>query len=183
MERETILKLAAEAGFAMAEVIDADQVVMVPEYRKFCEENRCGNYGKNYGCPPACGSVQDMMDRVRGCRRAIVFQSKTPVKDITDGAETKLIKKMHTRMTLKAMELLEKNGMCMDGFPIMAGPCNLCDVCKMPEGKPCPHENLRFSCLSAYCVDAAKLAEACGMELKWNGEEVSFFSLYVFDRK
>lgn len=57
---------------------------------------------------------------------------------------------------------------------IMCGPCNLCDACNMPEGKPCVQEQNRFSCLSAYCIDAAKMAKHCNMDMQWNGDVVSF---------
>ena len=63
----------------------------VPEFRKFCEQNDCGNYGKNYACPPACGTPEEMEEKVRKYENALVFQSRTPVKDIFDDAETKAI--------------------------------------------------------------------------------------------
>ena len=116
-------------------------------------------------------------------RQAVVFQSRTPVNNIFDDAETKQIKKIHTRMTLRTVEELKRRGLDEDGMFIMCGPCNLCDVCNMPEGKPCVQEQNRFSCLSAYCIDAAKMAKHCNMDMQWNGDVVSFFSMYLFDKK
>lgn len=34
-------------GFSDAAVMDTDNLVFMPEYRVFCEENACGNYDKN----------------------------------------------------------------------------------------------------------------------------------------
>lgn len=182
MEKDRVIALAKEAGFAAAEVISTNDLKFAHEFRKYCEDNACGNYNRNYGCPPYCGTPQEMEDKVMKYRQAVVFQSKTPVEDVLDNSVTKKIKKKHTQMTMKTMEALREHGLIMDGMPIMAGPCNLCDTCGMPEGKPCIHEQKRFSCLSAYCVDAVALAQTCGMEMKWNGDVVSFFSLYLFDR-
>ena len=47
-----MLDKALANGFAKAAVIDAKELVYVPEYRKFCEENLCGNYNKLPVCPP-----------------------------------------------------------------------------------------------------------------------------------
>lgn len=183
MDEKKIIEIAEEAGFVKAAVMSTGDLVFVHEFRTFCEQNACGNYGNNYGCPPYCGTPKEMENKVMEYRRAIVFQSRTSVEDIFDDSETKKLKKMHTNMTLRAMENLKNAGLQMDGFPVMCGPCNYCNTCRIQEQKPCNHEKMCFSCLSAYCVDAAQMAKYCEMEMQWNGDVVSFFSLYVFDRK
>ena len=56
MQKEEMESLAREAGFTNTAVIPADQLVFDPSLRKYCEDNLCGNYGKNYSCPPECGT-------------------------------------------------------------------------------------------------------------------------------
>lgn len=183
MELQVIDKVIREEGFEKAVEISTDELVFVPEYRQFCEQNACGNYNKNYACPPYSGTPEEMKDRVLNYRRCIVFQSKTAVKDAFDNQEMKKLKKRHTQMTLQAMKDLKADGMDMNGFPIMCGPCNFCKTCTMPSGEPCVNEEMRFSCLSAYCIDVGKLAASCDMEIEWTGNAVYYFSLYVFDKK
>jgi predicted metal-binding protein len=183
MDEIKIYEIADEQGFSAAMVIDTDDLQFVPEFRVFCEENDCGNYGKNYGCPPDCGTTQQMKERVLSFRKAVVFQSRAQVENLMDPAQTKPLKKDHINRTRRAMKRMEEEGMKMDGFAIMCGPCNFCSTCAIQEGKPCPHEDKRFSCLSAYCINATELAAHCGMEMQWGGNVASFFSMYVFDRK
>lgn len=183
MEEKRMNEAARKAGFEKAALIPVKDLVFHHEFRKFCEENACGNYGKNYGCPPYCGTPQEMEDKVRGYDKALVFQSRTLVKDIFDDQETKKIKKEHTKRTLQVLEELKKEGLSENGFPVMCGPCNYCKVCKMQESAPCVNETMKFSCLSAYCIDAAAMANRCDMEIQWNGNIASFFSIYIFDRK
>ena len=38
---------AKQLGFSAAAVMDTKNLVFKPEYRVFCEENRCGNYDRN----------------------------------------------------------------------------------------------------------------------------------------
>ena len=183
LDKNRIYEIAAEAGFEDVALIRTEDLQFVPEFRVLCEENDCGNYGRNYGCPPACGTPEEMESKVMQYRQAIVFQSKTPVADVMDPSETKPVKKRHILHTRKAMKKMAEEGMKMDGFAIMCGPCNFCAVCAMEENKPCPHEDMRTSCLSAYCINATELAKHCNMEMEWGGNTASFFSLYVFDRK
>lgn len=177
---EKILRLAWESGFSAVSIIDTKDFIFVPEYRRFCEENRCGNYGKNYGCPPVCGTPEEMRDKVLCYKRGLVLQSKRTMKNVFDPVETKRLKKEHTALTLRLIQILEEEGLG-GGHPIMAGPCNLCETCHMAQGRPCPHERQQFSCLSAYCIDAGRMAQKCGMEMSWSGDMVSFFSVYLFD--
>lgn len=51
---------AKTLGFSDAAVMDTDNLVFMPEYRVFCEENACGNYDKNPACPPESGTVEEM---------------------------------------------------------------------------------------------------------------------------
>lgn len=53
-----LVKEAIFLGFSGAAVMDTTQLVFVPEYRMFCEENLCGCYNVNPACPPGewdCG--------------------------------------------------------------------------------------------------------------------------------
>ena len=52
-----LIEEAKALGFSDAAVISTDQLVFVPEYRVFCEDNLCGNYDKNPACPPQSGTI------------------------------------------------------------------------------------------------------------------------------
>ena len=57
-----LIEEAKALGFSDAAVISTDQLVFVPEYRVFCEDNLCGNYDKNPACPPQSGTVEEMKE-------------------------------------------------------------------------------------------------------------------------
>lgn len=173
-------KTAEDIGFTQVEIINTSDLVFRPEYRKYCEENACGNYGVNYACPPYSGSPGEMARRVMKYSRAAVFQSENHVADAFDGAEMKALKKKHISMTLQAIDAFTGNGLSLGGLPIMCGPCNFCAQCQMPQGKPCLHPDRCFSCLSAYCIDVMELAKSCGMKISWDKHLVYFFSLFCF---
>ena len=145
--------------------------------RKYCEVNYCGNYGKNYSCPPACGTPEEMEEKAGRFKNVLVLQTITPVQDITDEQETRVIKHRHNQMTWGLIESL--SGKLQDFLPAMAGPCQLCEKCEKGEEKPCRFPNRVASCLSAYCIQVDKLAEACDMPY-WCQGEVAFFSLLFF---
>ncbi|MDO4977128.1 MAG: DUF2284 domain-containing protein [Eubacteriales bacterium] len=148
-------------------------------FRKYCEENLCGFYGKNYACPPYCGTPEEMEEKVRKHQNALVLKTSYEVNDAMGGSAMNPLKKKHTKMTLSLIKEILKEDSC-DYIGVMAGPCFYCPTCKMAEGKPCTCENMRFSCLSAYCIDVTKRAEICDMKISWDIHSVSFFSIYLF---
>lgn len=115
--------------------MDADDLVFEYEFRKYCEMNNCGNYGKNYGCPPDCGTPAEMEQKARKYQKALVLQTIQPVKDITDASETGPLKKKHNAVVRRFMDQLAEAG--IKGLPIMAGPCSQCKICGKAEGEPC----------------------------------------------
>ena len=48
-----LIKEALSMGFADAAIMDTKDLVFVPEYRQFCEDNLCGNY-KPGSCMSTC---------------------------------------------------------------------------------------------------------------------------------
>ena len=50
--------------------------ILVPEerIRAFCLENKCGNYGNNYMCPPYVGSLEEIRIRLKKFQRGVLLQ-------------------------------------------------------------------------------------------------------------
>ncbi len=163
-----------------AAVISVDQIIVRPEYRIFCEENACGNYGRNYSCPPASGTVTEMKERMMKFHHALVLSNSYYVENALDKKEAASLKKKHNQKIRSLIKSLRQENALDEYLLILGGPCTLCESCKMPEGKSCPFESERASCLSAYCIDVNALAHSCGMEISWSTDQISYFSLLLY---
>ena len=171
-----LLALAETLGFDQAALVDTENIVFEPSFRRFCEANLCGKYGANYTCPPDCGSAEEMRSRIRAYRKALVLQSRWEI-DGRDEEAVKPAKADHNRRTRTLMERGE-----LEGLMVGASGCNLCAPCLRVQGEPCRFPALRFSCMSAYCVHVAGLAGLCGMDYYSEGT-VRLFSMCCFDRR
>lgn len=179
MREERLVEMVNEAGME-GSVIPSSELHFVPNYRVFCEENRCGNYNKNYGCPPYCGTVEEMRGRTMGFENVLVIKSSHESVNAMDEAQTKPLKKAHNQRCLKLLNQFRSEGLVDKTLAIMAGPCSFCDTCKMPSGEECPFPDKRYSCLSAYCIDVGDLAESAGLPISWDPGQAAFFSLILF---
>ena len=155
-----------------------DEVVFDPAFRPYCAQNLCGQYGANYSCPPDCGTPEEMEARMRQYRRALVFQTKWDIDDWYDNARIIRAKKAHNEAMLRAIARMKSQG--YPGLMSGASCCSLCERCARRDDQPCPHTDIRFSCLSAYCIYVKKLADACGMEYACKDGSLALFGLYAF---
>ena len=156
-----IISLAKGMGFTDAALLPVEKLVIVPEYRRFCEENLCGNYNVLPVCPPMSGTVEEMTAAMRKYRTALVLTIVTTPVNYMDRAEQRASKKHQNLLTEQLMEAMRADG--------------LSDLLMMGAG-PWKHA----SCMSAYCVDAQKMADAAHMKCWENDGKIRYFSLILF---
>ena len=178
MTHEEIVAWAVEEGFSAAAVVDTDQLVFDPSFRPYCAENLCGQYGANYSCPPDCGSPEEMKQRVLGYKNALVLQSIWQVESYSDTAAIKKAKKDHNAAELRLVKRLREAG--IGGLIVGASGCALCSPCAQTLGQPCNFPDLKYSCMSAYCIFVKKLADSCQMEYTLGEGLLGLFGMYVF---
>lgn len=155
-KKMNLIEEAKALGFSDAAVISTDQLVFVPEYRVFCEDNLCGNYDKNPACPPQSGTVEEMKEHALKYEKTLILQT------MQDGLmDYKKAKLSHNKLTEQLAEKMKEEG--------------ITDLLIMSAG-PYKHN----SCMSAYCVDAQKMADAAGM-LCWTSDGmIRYFSQVLF---
>lgn len=179
--QQEMIRVAEDAGFAAAAVVDTDILVFDPSFRPYCAENLCGQYGANYACPPDCGSPEEMKQRILAHRKALVLQTVWQVADYSDAPAIKQAKTAHNTAELQVVKTLRCAG--HDGIIVGASGCALCSPCAQTLGEPCRFPDLKYSCMSAYCVFVKRLADACNMEYTCGDGLLALFGMYVFDQK
>ena len=75
---------AKELGAAASAMINTGDIEFVPDFRAACEANACGNYGKNWMCPPAVGPAEDLKEKVLEFSTGVIFQTVYPLEDSFD---------------------------------------------------------------------------------------------------
>jgi len=158
---DEIIRFALENGFTGAAVTDTRGITVVPEYRKYCEENLCGCYGKNPACPPASGTVEEMRRRFTAFEHALVLQTTVSPDDGELFTNPALAKAQHNRLAGDVISRMEACGITGHLW-MSAGPWG------------------RNSCMSAYCVDAQKLADSVNMQCWVNDGRYRFFSVICY---
>lgn len=177
MTDQELLQLAQSEGFQGA-FIAPEEIPINGEFRAFCEENRCGRYGANYSCPPDCGTVEEMQNKLLSEDRVLVIQTIREIAGYNDKETIMKSKSEHNAAVLRLMKKFQENGYA--GFCSGYNGCSLCDPCKRQENQPCLFPSKRISCLSAYCVDVAQLAKQCHLAFAWDPNRLHLFGIIAF---
>ena len=177
MTETELIEGAIAAGFDRAVVVKTEDIPFNFAFRGYCEQNICGQYGKNYSCPPDCGTCEKMRDKVLSRKRALVVQSVNKIADYSE-KEIQYAKSRHCGFAVKLENLLKSSG--VDGFTVGACGCTICTPCAKELNLPCKFPEIRYSCMSAYCINVKALCDLCGLTYDLQ-PHLALFGMYVFD--
>lgn len=176
MDKQDLMRLAEQEGLTGA-WIEPARIPLDASFRKYCEENLCGNYGTNYACPPDCGAVEALWARLKAGTQALVLQSVWEIGGYEKQQAVADAKRAHNAALLRVAEALRRAN--IPHFCLGYGGCTLCQPCCRKENLPCAQPDRQVGCMSAYCIDVGKLAERCGMEFAWAPDKLYLFGMVV----
>jgi predicted metal-binding protein len=175
---EEVKKLASGCGFSHVGNLAVDTIQMRTEVRAACEENKCGQYGKSWACPPACGTLDECGEMVRNYNRGVILQTTGELEDEFDGEGT--------------MESAMRHGKHMDEFAeqvralypsallIGAGGCRRCEKCTYP-GKPCRFPEKRMSSMEALGMVVSDVCRANDLAYYYGKNTITYTSCVLLD--
>lgn len=176
-----LLDLARAVGFEAAAPLRAEQLVFRPEVREMCRADRCRSYGRNWCCPPACTSLEDMARRMADYGDGVLVETVGAMADDFDYEAMMGAEKRHKeRFAALTRTLAERYG--RDAvLPMGAGTCRRCAVCTYPDA-PCRFPAERITSMEAYGLLVSQVCESCGAAYYHGPRTITYVSC-VFLRR
>lgn len=176
---EKLIKICENFGATNARIINIDQIIFNRQMREWCEDNVCGHYGKNYACPPAAGTIDELINKVKQYSHALIIQTISEINNFEDTADYDDALEFHNMIMIEIRDTMDE--MNIDNHAIGGGHCRICDMCACLYGDECKSPQKAMVSLSAYCIDVGKLATTCGLKYVKNSETVTYFGLILFN--
>ncbi|MEF8873356.1 MAG: DUF2284 domain-containing protein [Candidatus Thermoplasmatota archaeon] len=154
MQADEILEKAVNKGAEEGKVISPDEVFTAEWVRLKCQYG-CGGYGEKLTCPPYSPTPEQTEKVLKDYERALLIHFPSDVDNVKS-----------------IMAELERDAFLSGyykAFAMGAGPCYLCEECKIEEGCVHPHE-------------ARPAMEACGIDVYRTAREAGFSIEVVEDR-
>lgn len=130
---EEIREKALSCGFTAAAPLNIDTICLRKEARDACAQDKCHSYGRNWACPPACGTLEECDAKIRRYSRGILLQTTGEVDTMDYEAFIDLMQKHADSGKAFAEYAREALPGCL---VLSAGGCARCKKCTYPD-EPC----------------------------------------------
>ena len=177
---ERLKALALSLGAFRAEVIEVDRIETDAAFREMCRSNACGNYGRNWMCPPHAGEIGNLMAELKTYSYALVYQTVSELEDSYDFEGMMEAGKNHNALMMTLRKKMEEEKLPRV-LHLGAGGCRVCEKCAKRDEEPCRHPDLAVASLETYGVNVSKLATAAGMKYINGKDTVTYFGAALFD--
>jgi predicted metal-binding protein len=164
-------EFARQLGIEVYGELDSRTLVPQERIRAYCRENKCGNYGNNYMCPPHVGSINILRGKLKSYRKGILLRYSQDIDVINDREGVMRTQKEFHQKILRLEDYLRKRGN-REVWGLIGGNCGLCQVCQARTGQPCSDPlNARMS-LEAIGIDVQALLERLGLDSRFQAHKI-----------
>ena len=146
LKLDEALQIARDAGFEVAEPMDPQKFTFLTEVRDMCEANTCQQWDKKWTCPPACGSLDELKERLLRYQDGVLFQTVAHMETEFDGdgmLEAFQAMGAATTKLLDALFALDE-----DIWPFGNDGCFKCEECTFPDA-PCRYPDRAYPSMEA----------------------------------
>lgn len=177
MKAEDLCRRAVELGAAKAVLLKQKDLIRSAEFRKLCEKNQCGSYGKCWMCPPDCGDIHDLMQELERFDTVLWYQSIHPLEDSFDIEGMTGAAESHSYLALALRKELEPQ---FPSLHLTSGGCRLCPVCAKETDEPCRRPGDAMSSLEAYGIDVYQSTAPTELHYMNGKNTVTYFGAVLF---
>ncbi|MBP3655063.1 MAG: DUF2284 domain-containing protein [Clostridia bacterium] len=173
---QALIDAAVRLGAAKAVIIPAEQVVLSAEFRKICESNSCGRYGRCWMCPPEIGDIEPLMEQVRGYRYGLLYQTISELEDSFDIEGMFEAGAAHAQLSQR----IEKSGLLpQDHLHLTCGGCRLCERCAKADGEPCRYPQDALPSMEGYGIDVYNTTKGTPLKYINGSNTVTYFGIVM----
>ncbi len=179
MDEDLLIQTALECGADKAVVINAESIVLNPEFRNMCEANQCGMYGRCYMCPPDAGSIDTLMAQIGKYEKSLLYQTISPLEDSFDFEGMVEARRAVAGVSQRLLDRLQPV-MGKSALHLSVGGCGLCERCAKETGEPCRHPDRALASLESYGVDVYNTVRNTGLKYTNGPNTVTYFGMVLY---
>ncbi|MDY7032261.1 MAG: DUF2284 domain-containing protein [Thermodesulfobacteriota bacterium] len=155
---------------------------LIPEerIRAFCIEDKCGNYGKNYMCPPHIGSIAEMQDMLVNYSEGILFQYSKEFNVKKNRKKVEETKLDFHRIILQLENFMKEKGI-FELQGLIGGSCALCGFCYAGLNKPCPSPEKARPSLESLGIDLMTLLKGLDLDTEFHSDRITWTGCILFN--
>lgn len=147
-----------------------------PRVRQMCMDNKCHAYGRNWTCPPACGSIEECQARMEKYRRGILLQTAGSLSKDIDSKGYQDAEKLHMERLRKLCAKVKQE--YPDALCLGSGACRVCKTCAYPE--PCRHPDQALCSMESHGLFVTQVCRDCGAAYHHGPRTITFTACILY---
>lgn len=170
------IESALNQGFTYAAVLPPGALTVREEVREMCASNKCRAYGRNWTCPPHCGTLEQCAARMSEMTSGLLVQTVGQMEDSFDVDAIMETEQMHLRRFYAFADKLRKERcgvLCLG-----SGGCRLCGDCAWPD--PCRFPERACASMEGYGLLVSDVCRFAGVPYYHGKNTVTFTACYLF---
>lgn len=178
LDYEKLFEMAKECGFNSWGKLDVATLKFLPEVRDMCAANTCGMYGKSWACPPGCGELETMLEKVKGYTSGILVQTVGQLEDSMDWEGIQEAGMNQAKNFTAMFKLLKKDYPNM--MPMGTGTCTRCKSCTYPD-EPCRFPDELVSSMEACGLVVSDVCTANGVPYNHGKDTICYTACFLLE--
>ena len=170
------LEEAKKLGFDTALPLEPSRLVAELSVREMCASDTCRAYGRNWTCPPACGSIAECQERMHHFSSGILLQTVGKLAKDIDSRGYRDAEHLHMERFRKLCAKLKQeypNALCLG-----SGACRACKTCAYPE--PCRHPDQALYSMESHGLFVTKVCRDCGAAYHHGARTITFTACILY---
>ncbi len=167
---------AKALGFDEACGFDPAILAAREDVRAMCAADKCHAYGKNWTCPPNCGTLEACQEKMGSYRRGILVQTVGKLQKTIDTKGYRAAEQRHLQNFGAFCDALRRqypNALCLG-----TGGCRICKKCAWPE--PCRFPEKACSSMEGYGLFVTQVCRDCGADYHHGEKTVTYTACILY---
>lgn len=173
---EKWIQTALEMGFTAAAPLDISTLKPVEAVRDMCAADKCRAYGKNWTCPPACGTLEECNRKMQRYAHGLLLQTTGQMSKAIDSRAYARTERTHNENFLRFVQLIRTE--YPDALCLGAGGCRICKVCAYPE--PCCFPEKALSSMEGYGLFVTQVCRDNGVQYYYGEKTITYTACVLF---
>ncbi len=167
---------ALRLGFTHAAVLDPAALQAREDVRAMCAQDKCRAYGKNWTCPPHCGTVEECAAKMQGFRQGVLLQTVGYLSKDIDSRGYRETERRHLESFRRFCEAVRRQyprALCLG-----TGGCRICQRCAFPES--CRFPERAVSSMEAYGLFVTQVCRDAGLPYHYGEKTITYTACVLY---
>ena len=167
---------AEEVGFSTVAILDTKTLKPMQEVRDMCKSGRCQAYGKNWTCPPACGTLDDCALELTKYNQGLLLQTVGQMQKKIDTKAYIQTEEKHLQMFRELAEIIREE--YPDALCLGSGGCRVCESCAYPDA--CRFPEKAYSSMEGYGLFVSQVCKDNGIKYYYGEKTIAYTACILF---